>query len=224
MVQNVLLFAAFGAQFTSRTRAAGRIISRALAVFPIGRQGDGVVTAGATRRAFRSLALFAARRSSLFSSTACTLLVAPTATALVASSAAFFTAATLDASTIPRTALCLSRSALGRLATLDCPGSIAQEALPASRLFGANQGDGVACASGTASAADAVGVIGDRARNAVVHHMGHMVHIKAARGHIGGYQGFDIAFAEGRHDPEARGLVVAAVQGLDRIWQALQAS
>ena len=112
--------------------------------------------------------------------------------------------------------------AAGGLHGLDLPVHLPMERAPAAAVAGLHQGDRAALAAGAARAADAVGVVGDLARHAVVDHDGHVQHVEAAGGHVGGHQGLDLAGAEGGHDAEAGRLVVAAVERLDAEGQPFE--
>ena len=66
-------------------------------------------------------------------------------------------------------------------------------------------------------------VVRNVARRREVDDVRHACNVEAARGDVGGNQGANLSLSERRHDAEARGLVVASVQGLDPDRQALEA-
>ena len=111
----------------------------------------------------------------------------------------------------------------GRRHLLDLPGGLLLDREPAPVVLLRDERDRGALAARAAGAADAVRVAGDVARHVVVDHVRHVAHVETARGDVGRDERLDLARAEGAHDAEARGLVVAAVQRLDREGQALEA-
>ena len=86
-----------------------------------------------------------------------------------------------------------------------------------------DQGDRGALAAGPADAPDAVHVRLRRAGHVVVDHVGQLLDVEAARGHVGGHEQVDGPGAQPAHHPVALVLVHAAVQRLGAKAPAVQA-
>ncbi len=85
-----------------------------------------------------------------------------------------------------------------------------------------NEGERPAGTPGATGAADAVHVVFHGVGDVVVDHGLHVIHVDAARGHVGGHQDFDAVAAETRHHPVALRLVEVAVQAVGLVAAPLQ--
>src|SRR5205823_9452713 len=84
-------------------------------------------------------------------------------------------------------------------------------------LAGADQGDRLTRAAGTAGPADAVDVGVGVPGNVIVHDVGDVLDVEAARRHVGGDQQVGLSLAEAAHHPVPLRLAHLAVQRLRQV-------
>ncbi len=89
-------------------------------------------------------------------------------------------------------------------------------------VIGGDEGVGLALPLRPAGAADAVGVGLGRVGHVEVDHVGHLLHVDAAGGDVGGHQHVELAAAEAVHGPFPCGLGHVALQRHGAVAGALQ--